>query len=489
MSSSEAGRATPDASTEGPDAAPQVDLFDQLWRFFSSTKLALILILGIAALSLVGVLVIQNSGGLSAQDYASWLSQVRPRYGVLTDVLSALGLFSVSSSLWMRGLLGLLAINTLVCTLNRWPRIWRTVFRPTVAASDSTFQSAAHSREMTIGRSTSEALDSFAGVLAHRGFRVLLTTESDATYLYADRNRYSRLGTLVGHFAIILVLIGAVVTSVFGLRDSGFVIPEGSTRAVGFGTNLSVKLVSFADEYYAQGPAKDYRSDVIIYDNGKQVAHQTIRVNDPLSYDGIRFHQSFFGPAVVMQVKDDSGKVLYDDGVALAYSMGDRPLGYFNLPTAGLVAYVIGPASGSQGDPSLAAGQVRLELLGNGGQQSAGSAVLTMGTPSKVGNLTYTFVRERQFTGLQVVRDPGAPIIWVAAALLVLGMAAVFYFPHRRYWLRLRKAGEATEVDVVGVAGRDPGFGREFEELVGELERAAGAEGTRAAPVAGARGR
>lgn len=489
MSSSEAVRPAPDAPTEGPDTAPQVDLFDQLWRFFSSTKLALILILAIAGLSLVGVLVIQTSGGLSADDYATWLQQVRPRYGVLSDVLSALGLFSVANSLWMRGLLGLLVINTLVCTLNRWPRIWRTVFRPTIAASDATFLSAAHSREMVTGRSTAEAIEAYGGVLARRGFRVL-TAETDATYLYADRNRYSRLGTLVAHFAIILVLIGAVVTSVFGLRDSQFVVPEGSTRAVGFGTTLAVKVASFADEYYPEGPPKDYRSDLIIYDNGKEVAHQTVRVNEPLTYDGIRFHQSFFGPAVVMQVKDDSGKVLYDDGVALAYAMGERPLGYFDLPTAGLIAYVIGPASGTQGDPSLAAGQVRLELLGNGGQQSAGSAVLTMGTPSKIGNLTYTFVRERQFTGLQVVRDPGAPIIWVAAALLVLGMAAVFYFPHRRYWLRLRNAGGSTRVDVIGVAGRDPGFGGEFAELVGELERATAAGGESAAePAGGARRR
>ena len=479
ISNSGALRQAPNAPTEGPERNQPSDVFDRLWRFFSSTKLALILILALAGLLLIAVtpFIAQTPGGLEPDEYASFLQRVRPRYGALTDVISALGLFQVAGSLWMRGLLGLLVVNTLVCTLNRWPRIWRTVFRPTVAASDSTFQSAANSREMVVERPVAEAVEAYRGVFARRGYRVL-EAETDATYLYADRNRYSRLGTLVGHFAIIVVLLGAVVTSLFGLRNSQFAVPEGSTRAVGLGTGLAVKAEAFADEYYPEGPPKDYRSDLIVYDNGREVARQTIRVNEPLIYNGIRFHQSYFGPAIVMQVKDDSGKVLFGDGVALEYQMGNRPLGYLELLGTGLVAYVIGPASGTQGDPSLAAGQARLQVLGNGGQSLVGDAILTMGTPAKIGNLTYTFVRERQFTGLQVVRDPGAPIIWVGAGLMVMGMAAVLYFPHRRYWIRLRKAGDSTtRVDVVGVAGRDPGFGGEFEGLVEDLEGAADAGG------------
>jgi cytochrome c biogenesis protein len=473
MSSDEAIRPPTDASAEGPDAPLRPDLFDALWGFFSSTKVALVLILTVAGLALFSVLVSQAPAGLVAgsTDYQSWLQLVRPRYGVLTDVFAALGLFSVSGSLWMRGLLGLLVVNTLVCTLNRWPRIWRIVFRPTVAASDSTFLSAAHKRELVVGSGeVEETVSAFQGVFARRGYRVLERTTS-ATYLYADRNRFSRLGTLATHLAIILILVGAVVTSVFGVRNGEFIVPEGSTRAVGFGTNLTVKADSFADEYYPEGPPKDYRSDLILYENGKEVARQTVRVNEPLVYNGIRFHQAFFGPAVVMQVKDATGKVIFEDGVGLAYQMNNRPLGYFELPSAGLVTYVIGPASGTQGDTLLAAGQVRIELLKGTAQASSGNAILTLGQPQVVNNLTFTFLRERQFTGLMIVRDPGASIIWVAGALMVIGMGMVFYFPHRRYWVRVRTdQGADARVSIVGVAGRDPGFTVEFDELVGELE-------------------
>jgi hypothetical protein len=40
------------------------------------------------------------------------------------------------------------------------------------------------------------------------------------------------------------------------------------------------------------------------------VKRDTIHVNDPMSYDGIRFFQSFFGQTAVMEVKNEAGDVL-----------------------------------------------------------------------------------------------------------------------------------------------------------------------------------
>ena len=487
MSDTDLSRQPARSARSSADAAPAgFDPVDQLWRLFSSVKLALGLILGIAALSLVSVLLVQAPGDVVASpaDYAAWLQRVRPRYGALTDVLSALQLFSAANSLWMRLLLSALTVNTLVCTLNRWPRIWRTVFRPTIRASDATFESASQRQELTLGR-PGDAVAALRSAFARRGFRVLVE-EGPITYLYADRHRFGRLGTLLTHLAIILVLAGALATSLWGFRNPEFVVPEGSTRQVGFGTGLAVKAEAFVDEYYPEGPPKDYRSDLVLYDKGVEVKRQTVRVNEPMSYGGIRFHQAFFGPAAVLQVRDEAGKVIFDDGVALAYSMGDRPVGYFDIPDRKLTGYVIGPASGP-GDTSLKAGQIRVDVLKDGSR--VGGDVLDQGQPKTIDGLSYTFVRERQFTGLQVVKDPGAPIIWFASALMVAGMMAVFYFPHRRYWVRCRtRADGQTQVSLAGVARRAPGFADEFvrlaEELSGRDAPGAGQPASRRAPGA-----
>ncbi len=140
MSSRDALGLRESASAGDAKAGPS----DLVWRFFSSVRLALILILAIAGLCLLSILIVQAPAGVSygSSDYQSWLEQVRPRYGALTEVFSALSFFTVTTSLWLRALLGLLAVNTLVCTLNRWPRIWRDVFRPPVRIGDAVFAQA-----------------------------------------------------------------------------------------------------------------------------------------------------------------------------------------------------------------------------------------------------------------------------------------------------------------------------------------------------------
>ncbi|MBI4234031.1 MAG: cytochrome c biogenesis protein ResB, partial [Chloroflexi bacterium] len=76
------------------------------------------------------------------------------------------------------------------------------------------------------------------------------------------------------------------------------------------GTNLSLKLESIVDEYWPEGPPKDYRSQVVLYENGQEVQQGVLRVNHPMSYKGVRFYQSFFGQAVVTEVRDQSGQTL-----------------------------------------------------------------------------------------------------------------------------------------------------------------------------------
>ncbi len=121
-----------------------------------------------------------------------------------------------------------------------------------------------------------------------------------------------------------------------GFVITSFIVPEGSVREVGYGTNLSLRLNSFVDEYYPDGVPKDYRSQVVLYEGGREVKQDTIQVNHPMSYAGIRFYQSFFGPAAKIQVKSASGEVIYGDSVALSEDIDSmnlqRPAGSLDLP-------------------------------------------------------------------------------------------------------------------------------------------------------------
>jgi cytochrome c biogenesis protein len=60
-------------------------------------------------------------------------------------------------------------------------------------------------------------------------------------------------------------------------------------------------------------------------------------------------------------------------------------------------------------------------------------ATVKQGDSVRLGDLTLTFERERRFSVLQVARNPGIPIFFVAAILLIGGSMVTFYFPHRRF--------------------------------------------------------
>ncbi len=51
----------------------------------------------------------------------------------------------------------------------------------------------------------------------------------------------------------------------------------------------------------------------------------------------------------------------------------------------------------------------------------------------------------KMYTGLQVARDPGSPLIWIGSIMLILGLAVMMYMPELRLWVRfLQSGGDAT---------------------------------------------
>ena len=89
-----------------------------------------------------------------------------------------------------------------------------------------------------------------------------------------------------------------------------------------------------------------------------------------------------------------------------------------------------------------------------------------------MGGLTYTVARTVQYTGLSVARDPGGNFVWVGSVLLILGLFLVFFFPHRRVWMRIRKASGGSEILVASTMKRDVAFKPQFNQLVTDIQLA-----------------
>ncbi len=470
--------ATPDRSRpKSAGGVMELDFLAIVWRTFTSVRVALILILLVALAVLANTVIMQAPPSVISDPtaYEFWLEGARAKYGAfLTNILDFFQFFDVDHAVWFRVLIGLLAVNIIVCSIDRWRGIWAAVFHTPIRMGDAFFDEAPFSARVEAAMPAPVAAERVQRAVARSRYRVKTEAGDDSVAIYADRNRFSRFGTFFSHLSIVLLLIGWVVGRLWGVSDPQFIVAEGSTEELGLGSNISVKLEHVIDEYYLDGRPKDYYSELVIYDEGVEVKRGTARVNSPLGYEGFKFHQSGFGPAAAMEVRDKEGTLLFSGGVPLAWSKdGIRPFGNFALDIDGdqhdeLIVYVFGPMSG--GDPVIPAGEMFVQVFRESGDTGTSTLVaegpLAQGKAKDLVGLDFTFQREERFSLLRVVKDPGVKVIWAAGALLVVGLAMLFYFPHRRIWAlcRPRPDGRA-DVRLGAMAQRDLALAQEFRRL------------------------
>jgi cytochrome c biogenesis protein len=379
----------------------------------------------------------------------------------------------VFSSIWFRGLIALLVANIVVCTINRWSSIRAQVFSPRVRMNPAYFDRARVGATFSVDMSTATAATAVRQGLRSAGYRSL-TDGGESVAMYADRFRFSRLGTFLTHLSLVLLLIGAIMGRVWGWKDDQFIVAQGATREVPLAKDISVKLEQFQEEWYVEGPPKDFSSELVIYDRGQEVERGTVRVNSPMSYKGISFNQAFFGQVAVVEVKDAAGNDVFNEGVPLAWTsnQGKRPVGFMEIPGQQFTGYIVGPEPGSY-DTAVPLGTVRLELYDKTTKRLLKIESLPRNQDVQAEGLTFRFLRESQFTGLKVVKDPGVNIVWLASGLMVLGLVMVFWFPHRRMWaLCSARADGGADVRLAAASQRDLGLEKDFEQVTAKVRRA-----------------
>ena len=237
----------------------------------------------------------------SPTDYANEMDKLHTIYdpvlgaGVV-DTLERLQLFHVFSSIWFSVGLVVLILSIVACTIDRTPRLWRAergdprrpaggLLRPEAAGPrPDRRRGARRTRPRVLRR--------------HR-FAVRQEVVDGTTYLYGDRNRWTKMATLLSHAGLVLFLVAAAVTSRLG-DEQGLVVAEGQSMTVqpiGTPGLLLVRNLGFEAPGLETGHPTDFTTHLAVYQDGRQIADKVIRVNDPLAVAGYTFHQNGFGPA------------------------------------------------------------------------------------------------------------------------------------------------------------------------------------------------
>ncbi len=448
--------------------------WESVWEFLASVRLTVILLLSLAVTSVIGTLIPQN------ESPAAYLRA----YGeFLFRLFSVLDFFDMYRSWWFRLLIVALTANIVVCSVDRLSAIGRIVFDRNPKFKRSRFAKLKNREVFSVRADPGELRDRYERALARFGKVRAEATEGGGWCLFADRGRWTRLGVYGVHLSIVVLLLGALVGSIFGF--DGFVtIPEGSQtrqielRGTGRALNLDfeIRCDDFDVSFYDTGAPREFRSTLTILEAGRPVLTKDIIVNDPLVYKGVRIYQSSYGKmppemagpsgeapeSLQLSVTEREGgrsvtiTAKRGEAVQLPDGMGELTFAEYN-PSFAFGGQNLGAAASILlKRPGQEATMVLLPLkFPNFDRMRGGALFLTV-----LGQETEAFQpgsapEDRYYTGLQVNRDPGVPMVYAGFILMIAGFVVTFFMSHQTVCIDLSVEGEDVRVAVAGTANRN----------------------------------
>ena len=420
----------------------------------ANLKFAIALVLIIAVVSISGTLIEQ---GEPPAFYQQNYPESPALFGFLTwKVIQVIGLDHVYRTWWYLALLVVFGISLITCTFTTQLPMLKSARKWKFYDNPKFFQKLALSAEID-----HQNLDTLTEKLRSRKY--LVFTEGDK--VYARKGIIGKIGPIIVHGGMILILLGGVWGALTGFLAQELV-PAGETfqiknildagpfAASQIPKDWSVKVNRFWIEYTPAGTIDQFYSDLSVIDNAsqKELDRETIYVNRPLKYQGVYYYQTDWSIS----------------GVRI--QINNSPI--FKLPMAQL-------GNGSQNriwgtwiptKPDLSEG---VSLLAKDLQgtlliyDTKGKLVdsVRAGNSIEVNGVTLKILDLIGGTGLQIKADPGIPIVYLGFGLLMLGVV-MSYFSHSQIWAvmkddKLYLGGRTNRAQVV--------FEREVIEIIEQL--------------------
>jgi cytochrome c biogenesis protein len=484
-------------------------------------RTALVLLVVLAAASILGSLFPQE--GVSPQRVDQYFQD----HPALAPVLDRLGLFDVFGSAWYMAIYLALLGALVACLVPRTRALYRVLrSRPPRGGNLDRYRTRA---TFDTTASPEQAINAARTVLRRRHFRLAEHPEGSGEprpgvpgELAGEKGYLREASSLLFHVSLLVLLVGLAYGKGYGYRGQAAII-EGETWAnarVGY-DNFSpgrffgperlapfqLRLDDFSNSFHDNNTPREFVSRLTALDlDGRQTQAQRVAPNRPMTVEGVRVFQSDYGYVPVVRVVGRDGDELVPPqevltlrdpasewstgavkvtrakpqvGLELTMFTGlrtapDCPGGapFCNDPRLVRPVLVVLPYQGdlqaSKVQSVFTLDRTRLAPLGDR------PLVLGVGQSGKLANgMKVSFTGLKQYSVFTLARDPGVPIVAVAAVLLLGGLIPSLYVTRRRVWVRAFPAGPGTtRVVLAGLALQGKtAFEGELSRLAQQVER------------------
>jgi cytochrome c biogenesis protein len=459
-------------------------LGSKLWAFFNSLTLTISLLITLAVVSIIGTVIQQG------QSIDTYLAEYGTEW---TRIILFLNFNDMYHSTWFTAILVMVAVNIVVCTLERFPAKWRTLLRAKPSFDPGIIEKLSNRDSFIVQGSTGTVVEGLTRVFKKKGYRVLpLDTEGDPPlFLHAWKGKIGRFGSDLTHLSLLLILLGAIVGSLFGYRDFR-AIPLGEKAEIPE-TEYEIRLDNFWIDYYDTGQIKQFNSNLVVVKTGEDVFAKHIWVNEPLHYEGIRYYQSSYGmlwdriaEAYIHAVK--KGEKREPVGSPVNAKWGELK----GLPGTPYSVKVVGYAADFAYDDELGRvvsqsaetnnPAVRLEVYEQDKIVSTPWLFFNYpgifpAIPGSDYDLILTGFRPIPYSGIAITKDPGTNIVWAGSIIMGFGFIFAFFVNYKRVWVKIKRSPEGCEVTLGGMINKNQLiFEKEFKELAKAARGGCGSE-------------
>ncbi|HEX8178726.1 MAG TPA: cytochrome c biogenesis protein ResB [Pyrinomonadaceae bacterium] len=456
----------------------RVSPLNWLLNLLSSVRFGVMMLVVLAAFSMIGMLVEQQNVEGFERNFANLTPATKLLFGTL-------GFFDIYHAWYFNLTLLILSLNIVLASIDRFPGAWQYVRRPKFDVQPVWLAKQPSSTTLKLkGESRSAVAQQIAAAAKRVGLKAVITEKGNRTFVFTQKGAWNRLGAYFVHVALLTIFTGGFLTTQFGrtgtmqlrpgtnanqMKEVAYQIVDDqlSPSQVVYPLPFTVECTDIQQKLIKQdGPITadntiDWLTKINIKD--ETGTHEAlVHLNRPFDYRGYRFFQASFTPlgqarTITLRVTPEQGGEPQDvtiprdgattlkDGTHVEFadfypefkvggSKTDTEEGVYNNPAAELKVTPPGgtPTKAYAFNPTMA--------------ESAPFA------KRPVAGYTWRLVdfeKVPAYHFLSIQHDPGSSVFYLGGAMLALALASVFFFSHQRIWAVVEEAQGADSYEVL----------------------------------------
>jgi cytochrome c biogenesis protein len=393
-----------------------------LFRLFANLKFSIFILLLISLSSIIGTVIEQDQ---LIEVYKLNYPFTNPLFGVLSwDRILYFGFDHVYKTWWFLFLIFLFACSLVLCSFLQQLPVLKIARRCQFFRTTNSFSKLKNSAILT-----DFSFSKILSTIQIQGYSIF----QQKNMVYCYKGLIGRIGPIIVHFSMILILIGTIIGSLFGFKGQEIVPKTENFHIQNIISNgrfsiipkRSARLNDFWITYTKNKTISQFYSDISILDSkGNETKRKTISVNYPFVDEGIYYYQTDWD-LVALRFQNIQNQIIEYPLISGFQTQEKIWLTWISnnqLSEDGILLLI----NNLEGYCSIY--DTEGQFLGN----LEINETLNFNPPIK-------FAEILSSTGLQVKTDPGIPFIYLGFLFLMIS-TLLSYITYSQVWIIQRNA-------------------------------------------------